>query len=508
VALVKLGFIIDHRVCIGCHACTVACKAENDVPLGDFRTWVKTVEHGEFPDVSRSFLIERCNHCENAPCVAICPVNALYKRDDGIVDFNTDQCIGCRACQAACPYDAIYMDSRQGHTVAKCNFCSHRIDAGSEPACVIVCPTEAIVFGDLDDPTSPISALRQNGAVQPRAELKTEPQLAYVGVNDVVLEADRTSERPSAIMTSPWNGSANGSAPAAETAEAHDVYNVSHQAPWHSLVAAYMGTKAIATGVLLLGALAIGSGYEPERETIALAAPAIALLFLTITSLFLVIDLERPERFLRIVLQPNWTSWLVRGAYLLLTFGALSTLWLVLEIAGAEDAARVVAWASVPVSLATAGYTAWLFWQAPGRELWRTRAFLPQLLAQTVVAGASVWAFVLAVSGAERELQEALVIALLGGLAVSALATAREFSRSGTTHLRRARSLALRGALAPAFWLGAVLAGHLAPAALAVAYVAADGPAALLVAAGVLALIGQTAQDEVWLRAGQAVSQS
>jgi len=467
---VKLGFIIDHRVCIGCHACTVACKAENDVPLGDFRTWVKTVEHGEFPDVSRSFLIERCNHCENAPCVAICPVNALYKRDDGIVDFNTDQCIGCRACQAACPYDAIYMDSRQGHTVAKCNFCSHRIDAGSEPACVIVCPTEAIVFGDLDDPTSPISALRQNGAVQPRAELKTEPQLAYVGVNDVVLEADRTSERPSAIMTSPWNGSANGSAPAAETAEAHDVYNVSHQAPWHSLVAAYMGTKAIATGVLLLGALAIGSGYEPERETIALAAPAIALLFLT--------------------------------------FGALSTLWLVLEIAGAEDAARVVAWASVPVSLATAGYTAWLFWQAPGRELWRTRAFLPQLLAQTVVAGASVWAFVLAVSGAERELQEALVIALLGGLAVSALATAREFSRSGTTHLRRARSLALRGALAPAFWLGAVLAGHLAPAALAVAYVAADGPAALLVAAGVLALIGQTAQDEVWLRAGQAVSQS
>ena len=504
----KLGFVIDHRVCIGCHACTVACKAENDVPLGDFRTWVKTVEHGAFPDVRRSFVIERCNHCENAPCISICPVNALYKRADGIVDFSTEQCIGCRACQAACPYDAIYMDSRQGHTIAKCNFCSHRIDAGAEPACVTVCPTQAIIFGDLDDAESRISRLTLDGVMRPREELKTEPQLAYIGVDAVVLAADRTSERPSAIMTSPWDSGLNASAPPAETAEPHDVYNVSHSAPWHSLVAAYMGTKSIATGVLLIAALAVGSGYEPQRTLIALGGPAIALLLLAATSLLLVADLERPERFLRIVLQPNWSSWLVRGAYILLAFGALAALWLVLEIAGAHDAVRVVAWASLPVSVATAVYTAFLFWQAPGRELWRSRAFAPHLLAQAVVAGAATWLIVIAVAGAERELYELLAAALLGGLAGGALATASEYGRGGTAHLRRARALALRGALAPAFWLGAVLAGHLAPAALAAAYLALDGPAALLVAAAVLALAGQATQDEVWLRAGQAVSQS
>ena len=81
----QYGFAIDHRKCIGCHACTVACKSENDVPVGDFRTWVKYTEIGEFPSVKRHFAVLRCNHCSNAPCVTICPVNALDKRDDGIV---------------------------------------------------------------------------------------------------------------------------------------------------------------------------------------------------------------------------------------------------------------------------------------------------------------------------------------------------------------------------------------------------------------------------------------
>src|SRR5260370_500137 len=90
--MTKYAFVIDQRKCIGCHACTVACKAEHDVPIGVYRTWVKYIEKGEFPNSRRYFLVNRCNHCDDAPCVAICPTKALYKRKDGIVDFDSTHC--------------------------------------------------------------------------------------------------------------------------------------------------------------------------------------------------------------------------------------------------------------------------------------------------------------------------------------------------------------------------------------------------------------------------------
>lgn len=106
----QFGFVIDQRKCIGCHACTVACKSENEVPVGNFRTWVKYVDKGLFPEVKRHFTVLRCNHCDEAPCVEICPVVALHKRKDAIVDLDRDVCIGCRACMQACPYDALYLN--------------------------------------------------------------------------------------------------------------------------------------------------------------------------------------------------------------------------------------------------------------------------------------------------------------------------------------------------------------------------------------------------------------
>ncbi|HKS68800.1 MAG TPA: 4Fe-4S dicluster domain-containing protein, partial [Ktedonobacterales bacterium] len=197
----RYGFLIDQTSCIGCHACTVACKAEHDVPLGVFRTWVKYVEKGEFPNSRRHFLVERCNHCANAPCVAICPNGALFTRPDGIVDFDKDRCIGCKSCMQACPYDAIYIDPAE-HTAAKCNFCAHRIDQGLQPACVLVCPEEAIIFGDLDNPDSRISRLvgRESVAVR-RPEQGTEPKLFYLG-------ADATALMPEALpqpLGAMWN---------------------------------------------------------------------------------------------------------------------------------------------------------------------------------------------------------------------------------------------------------------------------------------------------------------
>ena len=204
--LTKFGFVIDHRKCIGCHACTLACKSENDVPIGTFRTWVKYVEKGEFPNTRRFFTVLRCNHCTDAPCVTICPTVALYKRPDGIVDFNGDRCIGCKSCMQACPYDALYIDPNT-HTAAKCHFCAHRTEIGLQPACVVGCPEQAIVAGDLDDPMSRIAQLvaRETTIVR-RPEQGTKPNVYYVGADDAALTPGVPSQ-PTQYM---WSQVASG----------------------------------------------------------------------------------------------------------------------------------------------------------------------------------------------------------------------------------------------------------------------------------------------------------
>ena len=149
--MTRMGFLLDSDNCIGCHACTVACKSEHDVPLGVNRTWVKYIETGTFPDVARKFNVMRCNQCDDAPCMTICPTSALFRADNGVVDFQDDDCIGCKSCMNACPYDALYINP-ETNTAHKCNMCNHRLEVGLEPSCQIVCPTEAIKIGDLDDP--------------------------------------------------------------------------------------------------------------------------------------------------------------------------------------------------------------------------------------------------------------------------------------------------------------------------------------------------------------------
>ena len=184
----KYGFVIDQDVCIGCHACTVACKTEHEVPLGVNRTWVKYIEKGSWPDTKRFFSVLRCNQCTDAPCVAICPTQALYKRHDGIVDFDTSRCIGCKSCMQGCPYDALYIDPTE-HTAQKCNYCAHRTDVGLEPACAIVCPEEAIIAGDLDDPLSKISRMVATEKLTVRApEQGTGPNVFYKGADSASLD--------------------------------------------------------------------------------------------------------------------------------------------------------------------------------------------------------------------------------------------------------------------------------------------------------------------------------
>jgi len=180
--------VIDHTRCIGCHACTTACKSENVVPIGVTRTYVKHVDVGVFPQVRRAHQVTRCNQCAHAPCVAACPTSAMHTRPDGIVDFDKSICIGCKACMAACPYDAIFINP-EDHSAEKCNFCAHRIDVGLEPACVTVCPTQAILVGDLEDPRSLVAQIahREPVAVR-RPEKGTQPKLFYKGAHQATLD--------------------------------------------------------------------------------------------------------------------------------------------------------------------------------------------------------------------------------------------------------------------------------------------------------------------------------
>jgi len=155
--------VIDQERCIGCEACSVACRIENNTTS----FWIqietqggeqKDIPKGKFPVLEMNFLPRLCNQCNNPPCVDSCPTEALIKREDGPVILQPDLCNACKACIAACPYDIIKFNE-EINIVEKCNFCAHRIDQGLEPFCVICCEGQAMYFGDLNDKNSKISIL-------------------------------------------------------------------------------------------------------------------------------------------------------------------------------------------------------------------------------------------------------------------------------------------------------------------------------------------------------------
>lgn len=180
----QYAMVIDVRRCIGCHACTVACKSEFDVPLGENRSWVEYTEKGVYPNVGRSFLPRLCNHCSEPPCVSVCPTNATYKRkQDGIVVIDDGLCIGCKYCIQACPYDARFLNPVTGFA-DKCDFCIHRVSKGEMPSCVNTCVGGARVFGDLSDPDSNVSKLiASNRVTVLRREMGTMPNVYYIGAD-------------------------------------------------------------------------------------------------------------------------------------------------------------------------------------------------------------------------------------------------------------------------------------------------------------------------------------
>lgn len=180
----RWGMVVDIRKCIGCQACTVACTMENVVPQGKFRTIVSNYEIQSEGKTHNVVLPRLCNHCEEPPCIPVCPVQATYQREDGIVIVDNTRCVGCSYCVQACPYDARFINP-ETNTADKCTFCVHRVEAGLLPACVETCVGGARIFGDLKDPQSQVSQLIQEHATSGlRPEMQTKPQVYYIGLDD------------------------------------------------------------------------------------------------------------------------------------------------------------------------------------------------------------------------------------------------------------------------------------------------------------------------------------
>ena len=502
---IKWAKVIDHESCIGCHACTTACKSENDVPLSVTRTYVKSVDIGTFPQARRAFQVTRCNQCDDAPCTVACPTSAMYRREDGIVDFDKDACIGCKACIAACPYDAIFINP-EDHSAEKCNFCAHRIDVGLEPACAVVCPTQAIMVGDLNDPSSRVSQMvhRESVAVR-RPEKETQPKLFYRGAHQATLDP-LAARRPEGGLFM-WSQQQEGTDfvvsgyPAGvepkhrgnSSAAAVLSYDVAHKIPWDWRVSLYTLTKGIAAGAYLVPLLLVLSGHLAADSWMwRWAAPVVALAFLGLTGGLLIWDLEQPKRFYFIFTRPQWRSWLVRGAFIIAGYSVVLVAHLGATLLGAGGMHGPLMIAGLPLATLTAIYTAYLFAQAKARDLWQSPLLPPHLFVQTLLAGAAALLPVAALQ--QPEATTALLWVLAGSSLLHVLLVWGESTLAHVTaHAHLAAHEMTRGRYRLPFRWGIALGS-----------VAVLAPW-LGATAGPVALVGLLAFEHAYVQAGQSV---
>jgi Fe-S-cluster-containing dehydrogenase component/formate-dependent nitrite reductase membrane component NrfD len=550
------GFLIDQSKCIGCHACSTACKSENQVPLGVYRTWVKYTETGTYPDVRRRFQVTRCNHCANPPCVRICPVTAMYQRSDGIVEFDPSICIGCKSCMQACPYDSIYLDP-ETNTAAKCHFCAHRIEVGLEPACVVVCPEHAILAGDLEDPASEIRRhLASAQATVRKPEQGTAPKLFYIHGNDWSLHpsaapthdsfmwADKVTEQDTrlyerdSLQLPVINGNGhrasesksgmpirtlreqgrplNGPVQIGGRVAEHMVqvaYNAQHRIYWHWELPSYLVTKNIAGGLFMLLSLGAGLGIFAFDSLTFLVAGFTSMVFMLVTVILLIKDLSQPKRFLNVLLRPQWKSWLARGAYIMVTFSVVAGLWWLLEAATYRswlpagliaNVRPFLAWITFPLALGVVIYSAFLLGQAEGRDMWQSPLLPFELLAQSIVVASGVFLTLSLIVQLSSSLQGFLSIVFPVGLAVNLLLLlANKFAMPFASEVALLASRDItHGHYRNHFWWGGVVLGHLVP--LMLFFIA---PAAIALAA-LSALIGLFFYEYAFVMAPQRIPNS
>jgi len=289
---------------------------------------------------------------------------------------------------------------------------------------------------------------------------------------------------------------------------AREVYDVSHMTPWGKKIASYLWTKAISAGVLLLSALLLNMGFEQDGILLSVFGPMVSLLFLTVTMILLVLDLKKPSRFFFLLTKPNLNSWLVLGGYVLMVFGLLLVAWLALIFNGGALYPWLV-WLTAMFAVASAGYSAFLFAQARGRDFWQSPMLFWHLIVQAFAAGA---AFFILLRGIEALtpyalmsaamfawLNQALVIALLASLA---MIFGDLFMKHGAEESVRAGDLLLTGPLARSFWLFVIGLGAVAPIILMLWPISSILPNVI---AAVLVLFGLWMYEHLWIKAGQAV---
>ena len=512
---IKWAKVIDHTRCIGCHACTTACKSENMVPLSVTRTYVKHVDIGEFPQTRRAHQVTRCNQCAYAPCVTACPTTAMFKRADGIVDFDKSICIGCKACMAACPYDAIFINP-EDHSAEKCNFCAHRIDVGLEPACVVVCPTEAILVGDMNDHNSKVAQIVNREPVSVRRpEKETLPKLFYKGAHQATLDP-LAARRPDGglFMWSEQRESSehvvSGNPNYSNTSAAALLsYDVPHTIPWDWRVSLYTWTKGIAAGAYLVSLLLVLFGFMRGDSPIWLwVAPVVSGAFLGITGGLLIWDLEHPKRFYLIFARPQWKSWLVKGAFIIAGYSIVLAVHFVASLLHSTSAQRWLMIPGLPLSVLSAVYTAYLFAQAKARDMWQNPLLPPHLLVQCLLLGSAALLPLAAWLEPGTRYEPGIVSPLLWILAVASLLHVLmiwgEVSLThATAHARVAIWEMVRGRYRGDFWIGTALSivGGLLP------WLAVLGVITLSFGVGAvpMALIGLMLYENAYVQAGQSV---
>jgi len=500
------GFAIDLKMCIGCHACTIACKSEHDIPIGVNRCWVKTVEKGSFPETQRLFLPMLCNQCEEAPCMKICPTSALFRRHDGIVDLYGDSCIGCKACMVACPFDQIFIDPNT-KTAEKCNFCANRIENQLEPACVSVCPTECRIFGDLDDPNSRVAQIvaRESFTVR-KPEKGTGPKVFYLGADNAAMQPEVAARpfmfREGQVHLRPLGAvEPDPSRPGDPRVD----YDMPHKKPWGMDLVLYLLFKGISTGALFLGAVLWLIGDRSSLTTIA--APLISTLFSAVTAVVLIKDLERPERFYYILTRPNWTSWMARGAFLLTAHGALGGAWLLAGVFGWHGLITAMAILTLPIALGTTAYTGFLFAQGLARDLWQGTHGTIDLIAQSAIEGAALLliAALYTAPGATTVHLLAWTVCIATTVHFLILVSEHLFTPSATLHHELAVRAIVHGAFSRMFWIGALGLGCVAPLVLFGMGVAGGFSLFTVTSAACVALVGGLAWEYIWVEAGQSV---
>ncbi|HKS11252.1 MAG TPA: NrfD/PsrC family molybdoenzyme membrane anchor subunit, partial [Pyrinomonadaceae bacterium] len=393
----------------------------------------------------------------------------------------------------------------EDHSAEKCNFCAHRIDIGLEPACVVVCPTQAILVGDMNDADSYVAQIvnRESVAMR-RPEKETLPKLFYKGAHQATLDP-LAARRPegglfmwSEQQSSPdtvvsGNPHFNNTSAAALLS-----YDVAHSIPWDWRVSLYTWTKGIASGVYLVAVLLMLLGVLRVNDWIWLwATPVISGAFLAITGGLLLWDLEHPERFYLIFTRPQWRSWLVKGAFIIAGYSLVLLLHFVASLAGSTSFQSWLMIAGIPLSVLTAVYTAYLFAQAKARDMWQNPLLPPHLFVQALLLGSAI---LLLVAGPGITQVATLAVTSL----VHLLMVWGEVSLTHpTAHARLAIHEMVHGRYRSDFWFGVILSffGGLLPTLavfnlIPISFGATGAP---------LALVGLMLFENAYVQAGQSV---